>query len=97
MKIPKKVNRYCPYCKKKTEHKVTNEKSGGRRGVLGKGRRKKYKMEHGYGGFPYPNPQKSTRWGIKQSKKTNLRYKCTVCGKISVQKSGVRAKKVELV
>ena len=67
MKIPKKVNRYCRKCNKTTPHKVSHEKSGGRRGVLGKGRRKLFKMEHGYGGFPYPNPQKSSRWGIKLS------------------------------
>lgn len=97
MKIPKKSNRYCSKCKKRTEHKVTNEKGGGKRGVLGKGRRKDWKIEHGYGGFPYPDPQKSSRWGVKQSKKTNLRYKCSVCNKTSFKKAGRRSKRVEMV
>jgi large subunit ribosomal protein L44e len=95
MKIPKVKNRYCPKCRKHTEHKVIVEKSGSRRGTLGKGRRKLYTMKHGYGGFPYPNPQKSQRWGVKLSKKVNLKFTCSKCKKSHLQKRGKRAKKVE--
>ncbi|HLC16543.1 MAG TPA: 50S ribosomal protein L44e, partial [Thermodesulfovibrionia bacterium] len=28
MKLPKNVKRYCPYCKKHTEHKVSQTKKG---------------------------------------------------------------------
>jgi len=97
MKIPKARRKYCPKCKKVTDHKVSQQKSGGQRGVLGKGRRKLWNMKHGYGGFPYPNPQKSQRWGVKISKKTNLRYTCKVCKKTSVGKKGRRSKKLEMV
>ncbi|PIN72150.1 hypothetical protein COV21_03060, partial [Candidatus Woesearchaeota archaeon CG10_big_fil_rev_8_21_14_0_10_45_5] len=41
-----------------------------------------------------------TSWsmaGKKQSKKTDLRYQCTVCKKSSVQRVGKRSKKVELI
>jgi membrane-bound inhibitor of C-type lysozyme len=33
----------------------------------------------------------------KQSKKTDFRYQCSECKKMSVQSAGIRAKKVELV
>ena len=95
MKLPKVKRKYCAKCRKHTEQKVTLEKSGGKRGTLGKGRRKLYKMKHGYGGLPYPNPQKSQRWGVKLSKKVNLKFTCKECGKSSLQKKGKRAKKVE--
>ena len=37
------------------------------------------------------------RYGKKASKKTDLRYECSVCKKIHMQKKGKRAKRVEFV
>ena len=37
MKIPKQKKRYCPYCKKVTDHKVVNVSSGHKRGTLKRG------------------------------------------------------------
>ncbi|RMD45271.1 50S ribosomal protein L44e [Candidatus Pacearchaeota archaeon] len=97
MKIPKKVNRYCPFCKKKTEQKIkeptkqkaSSLKRGGKirirlrglwRGIGNKGRYSRMK-----------NQQKRKR---KTTKKTNLLYTCTECGKSKNQKKGKRTSKV---
>ena len=37
MKIPKTTNRYCPYCKKKTEQKIKLVSTGAKRGTLTRG------------------------------------------------------------
>lgn len=100
MKIPKLIKRYCPYCKKHTEHKVTQSKRKNpssltygskirarRRGVArGLGNRGRYSK---------PAITKFKRTGKKSTKKTDLRYECKECKKIHVQKKGVRTKRVE--
>ena len=101
MKVPKTIKRYCPKCKKHTEVKVTASKkrtpgaahpnaqfakgrTGFGKGIGNLGR---------YGSRPAINKFKMT--GKKTSKKTDFRYQCTVCKKSTMQKSGIRAKKVE--
>ena len=37
MKVPKKTNRYCPFCKKKTEQKIDLVSTGFKRGTLSYG------------------------------------------------------------
>jgi len=37
MKIPKKTNRYCPYCRKKTGQKIKLVSTGAKRGTLTRG------------------------------------------------------------
>lgn len=101
MKIPKTTKRYCPYCKKHTEHKIAQAKrrtpfsvhplakAGKKRTRFGKG--------HGnlgkYGSKPAIGSFKMT--GKKTSKKLDLRYECRDCKKTHMQKKGKRAKKVE--
>ena len=100
MKMPKLVNRYCPYCKKHTEHSVTANKKKNpssltygskvrarRRGqARGKGNRGRYSK---------PAISKFKMTGKKSTKKTDLRYECKVCKKMHVQRQGFRAKKIE--
>jgi len=50
----------------------------------------------GYGDFPRPKPEKSSRHNVKTTKKINLQYKCTECGKISTA-VGKKAKKFSFV
>ncbi|MHA1872586.1 MAG: hypothetical protein ACTSVB_00620, partial [Candidatus Heimdallarchaeaceae archaeon] len=50
----------------------------------------------GYTGFPRPKPENSKKWGVKLTKKLDLRYKCSVCGKMTIRKKGFRVKKLEL-
>ncbi|MBU0461102.1 MAG: 50S ribosomal protein L44e [Nanoarchaeota archaeon] len=101
MKIPKTVNRLCPYCKKHTEHKVTQAKKktpfsahplakfGKKRTGFGKGTGNLGK----YGSRPAISQFKMT--GKKTSKKTDFRYECKECKKLHIQKKGFRAKKIE--
>ncbi|MCB9359405.1 50S ribosomal protein L44e [Candidatus Woesearchaeota archaeon] len=103
MKIPKLIKRYCPTCKKHTEQKVSQAKKrtpgsthplaqfAKKRTGFGKGKGNLGK----YGSKPPVSKFKMT--GKKTSKKTDLRYECKECKKQSVQRAGIRAKKVEMV
>ena len=102
MKVPKKKKKYCKKCKKHTEHAVSIAKKKNR-GALKKGsieRRKKRGLDRGFGNKGRSSRGALTKWkrfNKKGSKKQDLRYKCSVCGKSSIPKKGTRAKKTELV
>lgn len=103
MKLPKKIKKYCPKCKKHTEMTVTESKRktrssahpmsrGSTSRIRGRGKRR------GYGNLGrYSKPTRPKMTGKKVSKKTDLRYKCSICSKTWVQKQGKRTKKVEFV
>ena len=98
MKIKKKMNRYCKHCKKHTEHALSIAKKRDR-GTLKHGsiaRSKKRGLGKGFGnkGRWGSKPTKPKLSGKKVSKKTDLRFKCSACNKISVQKQGFRTKKL---
>ena len=100
MKIPKKTNRYCPYCDKKTEHKIKPVSTGGKRGSLKRGgipRAKLRGLGTGIGN--------KGKWGSKPAvtkfkrkskttKKTNIMYTCQVCKKSHYQQKGKRTSKL---
>ena len=101
MKIPKKVNRFCKKCKKHTEHTISQAKKK-ERGSLKKGsiaRARKRGLGRGFGNLgKYGSKPAVSKWkmaGAKTSKKIDFRYKCKECGKSSVQRKGLRVKKVE--
>ncbi len=102
MKIKKSRNIYCKYCKKHTPHKVSQVK-GRERGSLKHGsinRARKRGLGRGYGNLgSYGSKGAMSKWkryGAKTSKKTNLKFKCTICNKEQTQPAGFRTKKVEL-
>ena len=103
MKIPKTVKRLCPYCRKHTEHKVTQAKkrtpgSAHPMSRFGKARTGFGKGIGNLGKFGSKPPvSKFKMAGKKTTKKTDTRYQCTVCKKTHSQAKGKRAKKVELV
>lgn len=102
MKKPKKINRYCPHCKKHTPHKISQAKTGHKRGSLKRGsiaRAAKRGLGIGFGnkGRWGSKPTKPKMTGQKLTKKTNLVYGCTVCKKSHLQKQGIRAKKFEVI
>jgi large subunit ribosomal protein L44e len=102
MKIPKTRKRLCKTCKKHTDHKVAqNKKRTASSLSLGsKYRARKRGQARGIGGngkYSKPAVTKFKRTGAKNTKKTDLRYTCSVCKKISCQSSGFRAKRVELI
>ena len=105
MKKPKALKRHCPKCNKHTEHKVSESKSRGRNAAhpmsrFSTSRLKSRGLRSGVGNlgrFSKPPIKKWKSTGKKISKKSDLRYQCLACKKSSVQKKGVRAKKLELV
>jgi len=100
MKLPKNVKRYSPYCKKHTEHKVSQTKKGKPSSMTygSKLRARKRGKARGIGNmgrYSKPAVSKFKMAGKKTSKKTDLRYECKECKKQHVQRKGFRAKKVE--
>lgn len=102
MKRPKTLKRYCKYCKKQTQQETTIAKKRDR-GSLKKGSLQRGKGRgrgQGYGNLgrwgSKPAISKYKRTGAKTSKKTDLRYKCKKCNKITVQNQGTRSKKLEI-
>ena len=92
MKIPKKTNRYCPFCRKKTEHKIVNVSTGQKRGTLTRGSISRAKLRglgRGIGN--------KGKWGskpavskfkrkTKTTKKSNIMYTCNECKKSKYRK-----------
>lgn len=105
MKIPKARNRYCPTCKKHTEHKVTNNKgktpfSAHPLAAGNKNLRAKWRGRLGFGNhgkYSKPALSKSKMFGKKTSKKTDFRFECGTCKKSHTQNMGIRSRKVEFV
>lgn len=91
MKFPKTIRTYCPSCKQHQTHTVELVKKKSRR-TLAQGQRRFLRKLKGYTSFPRPQPDYE-----KVTKKVDIRYKCTVCGKKHTRGSGWRAKKFELV
>ena len=103
MKRKKQVKKYCKFCRKTTEQEISIAKKRDRgslkKGSLQRGAKRGRGRGHGNLGRWGSKPaiSKFKRTGAKQSKKADLRFKCKTCGKISVQKKGLRAKKIELI
>lgn len=101
MKILKKVKRYCPFCKKHTEQKISLVSSGHKRGALTRGGKARVRMRGGWRGLGnlgrYSKPA-ITSWKrkTKSTKKTNLLYTCAECKKSYGQKKGMRVSKITL-
>jgi len=102
MKVPKSIKRYCKHCKKHTQHKVAQSKKRSP-SSLKKGSKYRAKLRGqargvgNWGKYSKPAINKWKRTGVKNTKKTDFRYTCSVCSKTSVQSKGIRAKKVELI
>jgi len=91
MKMPQKVRIYCPFCKKHTLHTVEIAKRRPRSSLSQGQRRFKRKLK-GYGSFPKENPKGRG----KPTRKVDLRFKCSECGKKHMHGKGFRVKKLEL-
>ncbi|MBI2146319.1 50S ribosomal protein L44e [Candidatus Woesearchaeota archaeon] len=102
MKLPKTMQRFCRHCKTHTEHKVFQNK---KRAPSSLSRGSKYRARKrgrargtgNLGRYSKPAVTKFKRTGAKSTKKTDLRYTCSVCNKTSMQPYGIRAKRVELI
>jgi large subunit ribosomal protein L44e len=91
MKFPKELKVYCPYCKRHTVHTAEIAKKKPRR-TMAQGQRRFLRKLKGYGSFPREKPDYE-----KSTKRIDLRFKCTVCGKKHTRGRGWRAKKFEIV
>jgi len=86
MKLPKKLKRYCPYCKKHTEHKADIVSTGHKRGTLKYGSLIRSKMRGAINGtgnkgrFSKP-AVKSWKRKTKTTTRKVLIYTCGVCKK----------------
>jgi len=104
MKLPKKLKKYCPKCKKHVEVAVHEAKQKTRSSVhtmsIGSKVRMRLRgLRRGFGNYnKYSKPavSKFKRTGAKQSKKHDFVMKCPECNKSFVINRG-RAKKVELI
>lgn len=90
--MPKKQRRYCPFCRKHTEHSVEEAKRRPRRQNT-KSQRRFLRKLAGYGSFPKENPKGRE----KPTRKIDLRYTCTECKKKHTVGEGFRIKKLEFV
>src|SRR5689334_5949855 len=97
MKMPRKVNRYCPYCNKQTEQK-DKEQSKGKASTLKRGAKQRAQLRglnRGIGNkgrfSRLKNQAKAKR---KTTKKTTILYTCTVCNKSKDQRWGKRTSKL---
>jgi large subunit ribosomal protein L44e len=103
MKIPKTTKRYCPYCRKHTEHKISDVSSGHKRSALKRGsieRARKRGLGRGYGNLgKWGSKPPITKWKrkTKSTKKTNLMFTCSVCKKSHMQKKGKRTSKLQII
>ncbi len=102
MKIPKTIRRLCTFCKKHTEQKVSQNKkktaSSLKKGSKYRARlRGRARGVGNLGRYSKPAVTKFKRTGAKSTKKTDFRYTCSVCKKMSQQPYGIRSKKVEFV
>jgi large subunit ribosomal protein L44e len=98
MKIPKSVNKYCPYCRKVTPHKVIIVKTVKARTGLVWGARRAREGKKGIGnkGKYSKKPLSQRKRGIiKTSKGVDIRIECQVCKKQSIWNIEGRYKKVE--
>ncbi len=100
MKLPKITKRYCPYCKKHTEHKINiaKKKNPGTLTYGSKVRAKKRGLARGLGNrgrYSKPAISKFKMTGKKATKKTDLRYECKECKKTHMQRKGFRTKRIE--
>ena len=100
MKFPKTVNRFCPYCRKHTSHKVAMNKKRNPRSMtygskLRARRRGSARGVGNMGRYSKPAISKFKMTGRKATKKTDLRYECSQCKKQHVQSHGFRARKIE--
>lgn len=100
MKLPKTVKRYCPYCRKHTEHKVSfaKKKAASSLSYGSKIRARRRGAARGMGNlgrYSKPAISQFKMTGKKPTKKSDIRYQCAVCKKTHTQRKGFRAKKLE--
>jgi ribosomal protein L44E len=99
MKVPKITKRYCPFCKKRTEHKIDLLSTGSKRGTLTRGSISRTKIRgasagKGNKGKYSRKPIKSWKRKTKATTRKVLIYECKECKKSHQAKKSRRVSKV---
>jgi len=92
MEVPRTQNKYCPFCRKHTSHTVRKVGVGKVKRAKAEGQRRFKRKLRGFGSFPKSNP----KGRAKPTRKLDLRYKCSSCGREHTIGKGFRVKKFEL-
>ena len=101
MKKPKVTNRYCPFCNKRTSHKIKLLSTGIKRGTLKYGSIERAKKRGAFPGMGnkgrYSKPAIG-KWKrkTKNTKKAVFIYTCQECKKAHQSKKGKRSGKIML-
>lgn len=100
MKLPKIKKKFCPFCKKHTEHTISQNKKKQPRSMsygskIRARRRGRARGVGNMGRYSKPAITKFKMTGKKATKKTDFRFQCKVCKKSHMQHKGIRAKRVE--
>ncbi len=97
--MPKTTKRYCPYCNTKTTQKVKQVSSGGKKRSMSRGSKIRARLRGlargigSHGRYSKPAVTKFKR-KTKTTKKPQILYTCSVCGKGKNQKKGQRMGKL---
>jgi len=90
MKIPKKFNTYCPFCRTHTQHIIEKVKKG-KASSLTRITRQKHRQT----GIGNSGKFSKVPGGDKPTKRVHLKYKCTNCKKYHLKPKCFRAGKFE--
>ncbi len=90
MQIPRRFNTYCPHCKGHHEVEVERVRTGRSTGMKWSDRQQERNTGIGNDGKFSKVPV-----GKKPSQKTNLKYRCSNCGKAHLRE-GTRTGRLEL-
>ena len=90
--MPKDQRKYCPICKKHTDHTVKKASTTKKRRTMARGQRRFLRKMKGFGSFPKENPKGRE----KPTRKLDLRYTCKTCKKQHTIGKGFRVKKFEI-
>lgn len=98
-KIPKTTKRYCPHCNKRTEQKLKQVSTGGKKSSMSRGSKVRAKLRgkaRGMGNLGRYSKPAVTKFKrkTKTTKKVQLLFTCSVCGKGKNQKKGKRMGKL---
>ena len=99
MKLPKLTKRYCPKCNKTTEQKIKQVSAGSKKGTLKRGSKIRARLRgkaRGIGNLGrYSKPAVSKfKKKTKTTKKPQILYTCSVCGKSKNKRKGIRVSKL---
>ena len=89
MQMPRRFNTYCPHCHGHYEHEVEKVRSGRQTGMKWIDRQRERRTGIGNSGKFSKVPS-----GNKPTKKTDLKYRCSECGRAHLRK-GWRAGRLE--